>query len=117
MRRRKAAIIGVVAVAAFTAAGIATALFWSRSHLRVANSTSTTAVVEIQTDVAEVYAPVSVAAHDSATLRVSGRDKLLWLVVHRADGQVMNSKSIYVTTGISVSSHITDDSVAITYGQ
>lgn len=113
MARRKRVIIGVVAAAAFTAAGIA-ALFWGRPHLRVTNSTSTAALVEIQTDVGEVYAPFSVAARDSVTLQISGRDKLLWLVVHRADGQVMNSKSFYVTTGINVSSEITDGSVAIT---
>jgi uncharacterized protein (DUF58 family) len=116
MGRRKI-IIGVVAAGALAAVGIAAALFWRAAPaLRVTNSTSTTAVVEIQTDVGEVYAPVSVAAHDSVTLQISGRDKLLWLVVHRADGQVMNSKSIYVTTSISVSSDITHDSVAIRYG-
>jgi vancomycin resistance protein YoaR len=116
MGRPKGVIIGVVAAGALTAAGIAAAVFWGRPHLRVTNSTSTAALVEIQTDVGEVYASVSVPARDSVTLQVSGRDKLLWLVVHRANGQLMNSKSVYVTTGISVSSNITDDSVTITHG-
>ena len=80
----------------------------------ITNASSKPVSVEIHTDVGESYA-ATIPAKESVRLKISGRDKQLWVVATLADGRQIESERRYVTSQGLVSSTITDTSVSISY--
>lgn len=80
----------------------------------ITNAGSESVSVEIRTDIGESYA-VTIPAKESVRLKISGRDKQLWVVATLANGSKLESEKLYVTSQGLVSSTITDAKVSISY--
>lgn len=80
----------------------------------ITNSSSESVSVEIHTDVGESHT-ATIPANESVRLKISGRDKQLWIVATFTNGRKLESRKIYVTTQGVVSSTITSTQVGISY--
>lgn len=80
----------------------------------ITNSSSESVSVEIHTDVGESHA-ATIPANESVRLKISGRDKQLWIVATFTNGRKLESKKIYVTSQGVVTSTITSTQVGISY--
>ena len=80
----------------------------------ITNSSVEPVSVEIHTDVSESHT-ATIPANESVRLKISGRDKQLWVVATFKNGRKLESKKLYVTSQGVVSSTITNDQVGISY--
>jgi hypothetical protein len=71
--------------------------------------------VKIETDVGESHALAEMPSHRSLRLRISGRDKSLWIVAKLADGRELTSEKIYVTSQGVVFAVISEDDIDLEY--
>jgi len=69
----------------------------------------------VETDIGERYLLEDVLPGQSRRVKISGRDKSLWLVVTMPSGTIQKSESIYVSTSGSVYGTITEDKVYLDY--
>jgi hypothetical protein len=90
-------------------------LAWSPAIVITNAGGFTVTGVHIETDVGESYRVGTIAASASVRVRVSGRDKLLWIVADLSSAGPKESERIYVTSGISLNCDITNDAVVCTY--
>ena len=71
--------------------------------------------VKIETDVGESHAVAELSSHQSHRVKISGRDKSLWIVAKLADGRELMSSKIYVTLQGVVFATISEDGVDLDY--
>jgi hypothetical protein len=71
--------------------------------------------VKIETDVGESRAMAELPSHQSRRVKISGRDKSLWIVAKLADGRELTSEKIYVTSQGVVFATISEDAVDLDY--
>jgi hypothetical protein len=71
--------------------------------------------VRIETDVGESYAVNDILPGTSRRIRISGRDKALWVVTTTSTGVTRRSEQRYVTSQGVVFVAITDNEIAVDY--
>src|SRR5262245_40369252 len=82
---------------------VAWLLFVSSPAIVITNAGGSPATsVHIETDVGESYSVGTIAASTSVRVRVSGRDKLLWVVADLSQAGLKESERIYVTAGMGL---------------
>jgi len=101
-----ASIAGLVAVAI-----LLLVLLAPSTILEVANATTDQVTVRVANDVNESYPALTIAASSSSRLEISGRDKLIWVVVDFPDGTSRESQKVYSSTGLTTSAIITRERV------
>jgi len=72
-------------------------------------------LLKIETDVGESYAMTDLASHQSRRLKISGRDKSLWVVAKLTDGRELTSEKTYVTSQGIVFAVISEDAIELDY--
>jgi hypothetical protein len=85
--------------------------------LVVTNISNSQVVVSLDTDVHEVYASHPVASGSAFKTKVTGRDKLLFVVATFPSGEVIKSQGIYTTSGVQLSATVTSDAIHVSYVQ
>jgi len=70
--------------------------------------------VHIETDVGESYTLGTLAPNSQRSISISGRDKLLWLVVRTSAG-TFKSQPIYASSGINIQSVVSNTTATISY--
>jgi hypothetical protein len=71
--------------------------------------------VRIETDVGESYAIDNLLTNESRRIRISGRDKALWIVAVMPTGVTNRSAQVYVSSQGKVFGVVSEESVAIDY--
>lgn len=85
--------------------------------LVVTNISKSQVVVSLDTDVQEVYPSHPVAAGSAIRTKLTGRDKLLFVVATFPNGEVIKSQGIYTTSGVRLSATVTSDAIHVSYVQ
>jgi hypothetical protein len=81
----------------------------------VRNLTRSPIRVRLNTDIGESYPVEEIAVAESHRIRISGRDKALWITVTTATGDTRKSEEIYVTSQGTVFAAVSDQSITIDY--
>jgi hypothetical protein len=76
---------------------------------------STIALVSVETDIGESYSFTDLLPNESRRIKISGKDKSLWLTTALASGKKVKSETIYVTSGGTVFGTVSADSITIDY--
>jgi hypothetical protein len=71
--------------------------------------------LRIETDVGESYDIHDLRPNQSRNIRISGRDKALWILASMPSGKTNSSEHIYVTSRGAVFGVVSEDSVTIDY--
>ena len=78
-------------------------------------SHSATVQVSVYTDVGESYTINEVSSHQSRNVKISGREKSLWIVAKLQNDKELTSEKIYVSSQGVVFAAITDDDIQLDY--
>jgi hypothetical protein len=119
MKRSLFAFLFLIVVVIFCGIGIFFGVILAHSNeprLVVRNLSHAVVVnVSAKTDVGESYTINEVPSHQSRDLKISGRNKSLWIVGKLDNGKELTSEKIYVSSEGIVFTAITDDDIDLDY--
>ena len=81
----------------------------------VENASTESVTVRLETDIGESYPVESVAPGNKTEVKLTGRDKSLWVVAEFPGGRVLRSRQLYTTTRGRVSVRVTNNAVELVY--
>jgi hypothetical protein len=71
--------------------------------------------IKLETDVGELHVLTDLPSHQSRRVKISARDKSLWVVAKLDDGKELSSQKIYVTSQGFVFAMISEDRIELDY--